>query len=236
MAESNGFDKKVWKELSSGPGWLELLYYSKDGEEGYPGNLQVIIRFELNEENELSYAYKAASDQPTPVNLSHHSYFNLNGSGTIDTHELKIDAAARLGQDENLVANGILIPVRESIFDFRKYKKLSSVVDKLNCFDISYVVDESADKQDELKLVASLRSVEAGLELQVYSTEPIVHFYAGRWIPVVPAKYNLVYGPYSGLCLETQLHPNALNLAGFPNTIIYPGEGYYQKTVYKLIR
>lgn len=229
-----GFDKKVWQFIAQGETphqWLELKYYSHDGEEGFPGNLDVIIRFELKNENELSYEYKATSDKPTAVNLTHHSYFNLNnGKGTIEDHEVKIYSSTILEQDADLIPTGNKLAVKNTRYDFSKFKQVRNSTIKTGELDQSFEIN----KQEDL-LVAELRSQESRVLLKVYSTEPIVHFYTGKWIPVVKGKNGNTYGPLSGLCLETQIHPNAINIPGFPNTALRPGETYHQKTTYKII-
>jgi aldose 1-epimerase len=229
-----GFDKKVWQFIGQGETpyqWLELKYCSPDGEEGYPGNLEVIIRFELTDENELSYEYKATCDKPTAVNLTHHSYFNLNnGIGTIESHEVKIYSSMILEQDEELVATGNLLPVKNTGYDFREFKQVGNSTIIVEEFDQSFEIDKRNDQ-----LVAELSSIKSGVLIKIYSTEPIVHFYAGKWIPVVKGKNGNIYGPLSGLCLETQIHPNAINIPHFPNTILRQGETYHQKTTYKII-
>jgi aldose 1-epimerase len=229
-----GFDKKVWQFIAQGETphyWLELKYCSPDGEEGFPGNLEVIIRFELTNENELSYEYKATSDQPTAVNLTHHSYFNLNnGKGTIEDYEVKIYSSSILEQDAGLVANGNSLSIKNTGYDFSEFKQVGNSTIKAEEFDQSFEIN----KREDL-LVAELRSQESGVLLQIYSTEPIVHFYTGKWIPAVNGKSGNTYGPLSGLCLETQIHPNAINIPGFPNTVLRPGEAYHQKTIYKII-
>ncbi|MGB3154210.1 MAG: aldose epimerase family protein [Chitinophagaceae bacterium] len=231
---TEGFDKKVWQVVSLGDSpcpFLELRYLSPDGEEGFPGNLETLIRFELTDEDELSYAYKATCDQPTAINLTHHSYFNLNnGTGTIEEHEIKIYASHILEQGENLVATGKELPVAGTPFDFRAFRGIGEGLTLIDEYDKSFVID----KKDSL-LVAEARSVQSGINLQVYSTEPVVHFYSGKWIPVVTGKNGNLYGPLSGFCLETHKHPNAVNIPHFPNTILRPGEIYYQKTIYKVI-
>jgi aldose 1-epimerase len=211
--------------------WLELKYCSPDGEEGFPGNLEVIIRFELTNENELSYEYKATSDKPTAVNLTHHSYFNLNnGEGTIEGHEVKIYSSSILDQDTGLVATGNLLAVQNTGYDFREFKQIGKSTIKAEEFDQSFEIDKREDQ-----LVAELRSMKSGVLIKIYSTEPVVHFYTGKWIPVVIGKNGNIYGPLSGLCLETQIHPNAINIPEFPNTVLKPGETYHQKTTYKII-
>lgn len=233
----DGFDKKVWKFIASGESpqpFLELSYTSSDGEEGYPGNLETVIRFELNDADELSYTYRAMTDKATPVNLTHHDYFNLdNGQGTIREHEIKINASHFLEQEKNLVVTGKLLPVNGTAYDLREFRKISEGLKKLEEYDTSFVLDLPGSSAPVL--VAEARSKRSGLHLQVYSTEPIVHFYSGKWIPSVIGKNQTLYGPFSGFCLETHKHPNAVNLPHFPNTILQPGEEYFQKTIYKVL-
>lgn len=234
------FDKKVWQFVSQGEApqpFLELKYQSADGEEGYPGNMDVLIRFELNDNNELSYQYTATCDQPTAINLTHHSYFNLNnGGGTIKDQEVKIYASNVLEQDDMLVATGNSVPVANTPFDFREFYSIGEGLNKIEEYDKSFIVDkkETPAGSAELPLVAEAKSAQAKIKLQVYSTEPIVHFYSGKWIPAVKGKNGTIYGPCSGFCLETHKHPNAVNIPHFPNTILRPGEIYYQKTVYRI--
>ncbi|HMU48097.1 MAG TPA: aldose epimerase family protein [Chitinophagaceae bacterium] len=232
-----GFDKKVWKIKSYGSDktcFLQMEYLSLYGEEGYPGNLSVSIRFELTEENELSYEYHATTDMATPVNLTHHSYFNLNkGQNTIHDHELRIFASKMLVQDKDLVATGEIADVSDTEFDFRNCRKIYETVPLDFDYDKSFVTDNGIS--DTPKLAAEARSSTSGILLQVYTTNPIVHFYAGKWIPLVQGKNNEHYGPFSGFCLETHNYCNAVNIPGFPNTILRPGEDYKQKTIYKII-
>ena len=231
-----GFDKKTWElvSLKEFPEpTLELKYVSKDGEEGFPGNLETIIRFQLNDENELSYEFFASTDKPTAVNLTHHSYFNLNnGKGTIEDHEIKINASYILAQDEELVCNGEFIAVANNQYDFRIFKSINMDWSKANGYDQCFIID---NKTDELGLVAEARSLVSGLTLQVLSTEPAVQFYTGHGLGDLKGKREDRYGPFSGFCLETHKHPNAINIPHFPNTVLKPGERYYQKNIYKLI-
>ncbi len=228
---NSGFDRRVWQFIGQGNNphaWLELSYKSADGEEGYPGNLEVIIRFELTDENELSYEYKATCDQPTIINLTHHGYFNLNnGKGNIEEQEVKIYSSAVLQQDEKLVATGDILPVAGTVFDFSDFVQIGEGLKNIDEFDKSFIVDKREDS-----LVAEARSLQSNVHLKVYSTEPIVHFYSGKWIPVVKGKNGTMYGPFSGFCLETHFHPNAINIPHFPNTVLRPGETYHQKTSY----
>lgn len=230
----NGFDKKVWEVISFNyekQSVLEFKYKSIDGEEGYPGNLEVIVRFELTDNNELIHQYTATCDQPTAVNLTHHSYFNLNnGKGKILDHRLKIRASNVLEQDKELVATGHLIPVENTKYDFRNFYSIKEKSGD-GGYDQSFVIDKT---ENELSMAAEVISDESNLMLEIFTTEPVVHFYAGKGVPAITARHNIKYGEFSGLCLETQVHPNAINISHFPNTILRPGEEYYHKTVYKV--
>ncbi len=229
----SGFDKKVWQFVASGSSpypYLQLRYVSADCEEGFPGKLTVNIRFELDNENQLSYEYTAVTDAPTAINLTHHSYFNLNnGMGDIKDHLLKLFAEAMLEQDENLVATGNVLSVKETPFDFTEFRRIGDGLIELPEYDKSYVAGKKGT------LVAEVKSATANILLQVHSTEPLVHFYSGKWIPAVKGKNGITYRPFSGLCLETHKHPNAINIPAFPNTVLRPGEIYSSRTTYKVI-
>jgi len=228
-----GFDKKVWQFVASGSSpypYLQLRYVSDDGEEGFPGKLTVNIRFELDNENQLSYEYTAVTDAPTAINLTHHSYFNLkNGEGDIKDHQLKLYASSMLEQDENLVVTGNLLSVKETLFDFSEFRRIGDGLNELPEYDKSYVADKKGT------LMAEVKSATGDISLQVHSSEPIVHFYSGKWIPTVKGKNGITYSAFSGLCLETHKHPNAINIPGFPNTVLRPGEVYSSRTTYKVI-
>jgi aldose 1-epimerase len=228
----DGFDKKVWDLVSFDEkcNILHLRYNSPDGEEGFPGNLEVDVCFELNDENDLIYTYNATCDQDTAINLTHHSYFNLNnGEGTITDHEIKIYSDKILEQDENLVTTGNYIAIDNTKYDFTDFH---SIDERMNGgYDQSFVIDKKAD---QLSMVAEALSKRTGLKLQVLTTEPSVHFYTGQGFPKIKGKNNIEYGPYSGFCLETQKHPNAINIPKFPSTLLRPEEKYHQSNIYKI--
>lgn len=229
-----GFDKKIWQVISSNDSVVEFKYISNDGEEGFPGNIETIIRFELNNENEFSYEFIASTDKPTAINLTHHSYFNLNnGEGTIEDHEVKINGSYILAQDDGLVCNGEFIAVADNMFDFRIFKAINMDWSKAAGYDQCFVIN---DKTDDLSLVAEARSKQSGIILQIFSTEPAVQFYTGQGLNIPKAKNGVEYKAFSGFCLETHKHPNAISIPHFPNTILRPGEKYYQKNVYKIIQ
>lgn len=233
-----GFDRKIWKVKGYGETpapWVELQYLSPDGEEGFPGNLDVTMRFELNNENEFSYSFNAYTDQATAVNLTHHGYFNLNnGHGDIMDYEIKIYGSHILDQDDDLCTTGGISPVKDTVFDFRSFTRIGDRLNLVPEFDKSFVVDKLNDPNG-MALMAEARSASSGLLLQVYATDPIVHFYTGKWIPELTGKNGIQYGAFSGFCLETQIHPNAINIPHFPKMLLRPGEFYQSKTMYKLI-
>ena len=225
-----GFDKKVWDPvlINSASNILELKYTSKDGEEGFPGDLETIAVFELSDKNELSYEFMAIADRSTVVNLTHHSYFNLNsGKGAILEHEVRVPSSNILKQDEGLVCNGEYVPVENTKYDFRQFKKIGQEYDQ--CF----IVD---NKNDELSLVAEAKSLQSGIAIQIFSTEPAVQLYTGQGLNIKNGKDGIDYVPFSGFCLETHKHPNAINIPHFPNTVLRPGQRYYQNNLYKVIQ
>jgi aldose 1-epimerase len=234
----NGFDKKVWNYHSGSEKTLVLIYKSIDGEEGYPGNLESTLSFELTDNNELIYEYTAISDKPTAINLTHHGYFNLNnGYGTINNHLVRINSSAILEQDDNFVVTGRAIPVENTFYDFRRLKRIDKDWDAACGYDQSFVIDENnpVDEKTGLALVAEAFSDQSKLKLEVYASEPLVHFYTGKWIPALKGRNGNNYGPFSGFCFETHKHPNSINIPHFPNTILRPGETYQTKTMYRII-
>jgi aldose 1-epimerase len=220
-----GFDSKVWTVLDYGhqpEPYIVLSYLSADGEEGFPGNLSVTVTYELNK-NGLSWKLEAHTDAPTIFNPAQHTYFNLDGgAGKIETHRVKIYGSQYMEQDEWLNATGRLLPVQNTPLDFTNLKTVNTNWNPEQGYDQSYIID---NYNGSLQLAAETTNADGSLCLQVY-TEPVVHFYTGRWIPAVKGKYNDLYGPYSGLCFETQHHPNAINLNGFPDTLLKPGEQF----------
>jgi aldose 1-epimerase len=227
-----GFDKKTWEVVEVDGAKLHLAYTSPDGEEGYPGNLFVEVIYQLGDDDALTYEFRASCDKPTAVNLTHHSYFNLdNGEGTIKEHFLRIYAQHVLEQDPDLVVTGKLLPVKDSTFDFTSPKMISRDWDETKGYDQSF---DTGKKDQSFSLMAEAWSRKSGIKLEVWSTEPVVHFYSGVWIPDVVGKNEITYVPFSGFCLETQIHPNAINIPEFPSTILRPGENYYHKTTYRV--
>ncbi len=225
-----GFDRKVWKpeRISRVPNaQLVLSYFSKDGEEGFPGNLMVKLSFELNDNNELIMETEATTDKASPVNLTHHGYFNLNGSGTIEDHFAEIPASFYLGQHSDMVPNGEILAVQDTLYDFRSVKQISRVWDPENGYDQSFILDK---EYGEFGKAAMAYSESSGIKLEVFTDEPTVQFYTGKHLNNTGVKGGDVYSAYCGLCFETQHHTNAVNIPEFPSTILRPGEVYRSRT------
>jgi aldose 1-epimerase len=233
-----GFDRKVWTVDYVSENKLELRYISADGEEGYPGNLETRLCFDLRDNNDFVYEFAATTDKATPVNLTHHSYFNLNnGGGTIADHIVRINSSIVLEQDDNFVVTGKEIPVTGTEFDFREPKRIDRDWNAGDGYDQTFVLnsDGPADKDRGLLFAAEAFCEISKVMLQVYTSEPVVHFYTGKWIPSLIGKCDHKYGAFSGFCFETHKHPNAVNIPRLPNTILKPGETYHTKTLYRLI-
>lgn len=237
-----GFDKVVWdataEETGNGPSLL-LSYTSEDGEEGYPGTLHAVVRYTLTQDDQLAIEYEATADQATPVNLTHHSYFNLSGNARRDIlgHELAIYADEFTPVDETLIPTGEYRPVQDSPFDFRAAKPIGRDIgmedEQLGFglgYDHNWVVDRDAD--GEWRHVATLYDPESGRTMEVHSSEPGLQFYSGNFLDGSLSGKGVVYEHRYGLCLETQHFPDSPNQPGFPGTILNPGEVYATKTVY----
>lgn len=230
-----GFDKKVWDviELTEEPNpSVTFQYYSVDGEEGFPGDLAVQLKFTLTENNELILTYQADTDEATAINLTHHSYFNLSPSDNdIKNHVHQMFASNWLEQDDNYVVTGKLIPVEASYHDFRKGKVIADNWDEVNGYDQSYVLDKT---YGDLTLASKTSNKESGLTLSVYTTEPVAHFYTAKYNNVKNGKGGRYYGEFSGFCVETQHAPNSINIPELPTTVLQPDEVYHQTTIYKI--
>ncbi|MCF1716790.1 galactose mutarotase [Flavihumibacter sp. RY-1] len=232
-----GFDKVIWTAapvVDSLPS-LKLSYLSKDGEEGYPGNLQVTVTYTLTEEDGLKIQYEATTDQATPVNLTNHSYFNLTGDTKepIFNHQLQLNADAYTPVDNGLIPTGEIRQVAGTPFDFRSPMPIGSRIDSVpGGYDHNYVLNNA---DGSLRKVAHLTEPVSGRFLEVWTTEPGVQFYSGNFLD---GKFSNHTGTpvqlHTALCLETQHFPDSPNKKEFPSTILEPGKKYYTETVYKV--
>ncbi len=228
---NEGFDKKVWDiiNISETPNpSVTFQYFSLDGEENFPGDLVVQLTFELTNNDELILTYQADTDEATPINLTHHSYFNLSPTGEkICNHLHQINSTNYLEQDDNYVVTGKLLPVLNTEQDFTKPKIIG-----MNGYDQTYVLDK---QYGELTLATKTTEINSGLTLLVYTTEPVAHFYTANSLNVKDGKNGKEYNDLDGFCVETQHHPNGINIDSFPITILRPEEVYTQTTIYKVV-
>ena len=220
-----GFDQVLWnaEEIPSG---LRLKHRSPDGDEGYPGNLDVTVTYSVTTDNELVVDYHATTDRATPVNLTQHSYFNLAGGGDILGLLLELDADAMTPVDDTLIPTGEIRPVAGTAFDFRVPRPVAAA------YDHNVVIRQGAGREPsgsvgnsggQLVRAARLEDPGSGRTLEVFTTEPGLQVYTG----------NYLERPYTGICLETQHFPDSPNQRGFPSVILRPGEEYRSRTVFR---
>ncbi|KAM4042347.1 galactose mutarotase isoform 1-T2 [Anomaloglossus baeobatrachus] len=224
-----GFDKVLWKpkEIENG---VELSYTSADREEGYPGELEVLVTYTLVGK-ELAINYKAGTSKTTPINLTNHSYFNLAGQGykNIHDHEISIDADHYLPVDDTMIPTGEVVPVQGTYFDLRKSVNIGSQIAKLklNGFDHNFCLSKS----DAQHCCSRVYHEPSGRVLTVRTTQPGVQFYTANFLDgSLKGKGGAIYPKQSAFCLETQAWPDAVNKPQFPNALLHPGEEYDQTT------
>lgn len=226
-----GFDKKAWKIEKFNKDILKLSYLSKDLEEGYPGDLEVKISFSLNDDNELILLTEASSNKATPINLTHHDYFNLNGYGLIDDHFVQILASKYLAQKSDFVVSGEILSVKETNLDFSKFKQINHDWNPDVGYDQSFLLDKD---YGSFSKAASAYSEKSGIKLDVFTDEPTLQFYTSKHLNIPFAKNGQNYMSFAGFCFECQHHCNALNISNFPTTILRPNELYSHSTHYKI--
>jgi aldose 1-epimerase len=231
-----GFDKVVWKaekmQTDQGPA-LKLTYRSRDGEEGYPGNLSCTVTYTLSNDNELKVSYEATTDKATVINLTHHSYFNLAGhnSGDVLGHEMQIFADHFIPVDDVQIPTGEIKPVKGTPMDFTKPMAIGSRIKQVpGGYDHNYVLNSS---DGSLALAASVYEPKSGRVMEIFTTEPGVQFYTANFLDGSIKGKGAVYNKHAGLCLEMQHFPDSPNKPDFPSVVLRPGEKYTQLTVHK---
>ncbi|MDQ3820849.1 MAG: galactose mutarotase, partial [Acidobacteriota bacterium] len=238
-----GFNKVVWNakplRTKAGPA-LELTYLSRDGEEGYPGNLTARVIYTLTNNNELKIDYNATTDKDTIVNLTHHSYFNLAGQGDGDilNHQLMIAASRFTPIDAGSIPTGELRGVKGTPFDFTRPTTIGARINDADeqlkngsGYDHNFVLD---GRMGVLRLVAKAYEPTTGRGMEVWTTEPGLQFYSGNFLDgTITGKEGKVYNRRYGFCLETQHFPDSPNEPKFPSTVLRKGARYHTTTIYR---
>jgi aldose 1-epimerase len=238
-----GFDKVVWTakpmETKDGPS-LQLTYLSKDGEEGYPGNLSVMATYTLTEDNGLRLQYTATTDKATVLNLTHHSYFNLAGQGHGDIlgHEVYINSDKTTPVDKTLITTGEYAAVAGTPFDFRKPTAIGARINDPDTqlqygpgYDHNWVINKPAG---QFGLMARVSEPTTGRVMEVWSDEPGLQFYAGNFLDgTITGKGGAVYQRRTGFCMEPQHYPDSPNKPNFPSVVLRPGETFHNTILYK---
>jgi aldose 1-epimerase len=240
---TRGFDKVVWRatpfENDSSAG-LVLTHVSPDGDNGYPGRVEVRVTYTLTDSDELIVDYGATTSKATPINLSQHSYFNLSGDGTRDIldHVLELEASHYTPVDSTLIPTGELAPVEGTPFDFRTPTPIGERIEQANQqlqfgrgYDHNFVLDRSGAP---LSHAARVVEPTTGRMLDIYTDQPGVQFYSGNFLDgTIKGKGGKVYRHRYGFCLETQHYPDSPNHPNFPSTILRPGEKFVSRTVFR---
>ncbi len=236
-----GFDQVIWAATPAADengASLTLKYSAKDGEEGYPGNLDVVVVYTLGNDDSLTIDYTATTDKATPINLTNHTFWNLGGAtaGTIRDHVLQLNASRYLPTDDTLIPTGEVASVEGTPLDFRAAKPIGQDIDKIEeaqfngGYDHCVVLDQA--NPGEMGLCAIVKDPKTGRVMKIETTEPAVQFYSGNFLDGSTKVGDYVYAKHTAFCLETQHYPNSPNQPEFPSTILKPGETYRHVTVH----
>lgn len=235
-----GFHNQVWEVKKANDNKITLSYWSKDGEEGFPGNLKVEVDYSLTNNNELVINYRAETDQTTPVNLTNHAFFNLNGdaSGTINDHILQVFADQYTPVDSTLIPLGENARVDDTPFDFRQPTAIGQRVNEENeqltyglGYDHNFVLTKGITPVPELAAV--VYGDKSGINMEIETTEPGLQFYGGNFMAGKDVGKNGTYEYRGAFCLETQHFPDAVNQENFDSVLLNPGEKYTTKSIYR---
>lgn len=244
-----GFHNQVWDRRAVTKSHVEFAYLSADGEEGFPGQLAVVVEYRLTDDNALEISYRAETDKPTVINLTNHAFFNLHGEGNGDVldHVLHIRATRYLPVNEYLIPTGELADVAATPFDFTSPKAIGRDIGQSDeqlaiarGYDHNYVLDadiegtSDASRNSRARFAAAISSPKTGIRLEVLTTEPGLQLYTGNFLSGKDTgKRGLAYGKHGAFCLETQHYPDAPNQPHFPTTVLRPGEVFSSETTYR---
>jgi aldose 1-epimerase len=231
-----GIDRAFWKSVEQshrdGPG-VNFTMTSPDGDQGFPGNLAIVVRYTLTHDNAVRIEFEATTDKPTPVNLTNHSYFNLAGagSGTVFDHVLTLRASRYTPVNAELIPTGELLPVAGTLMDFTKATAIGKRIHQVpGGYDHNYVIDHWTGK---LIPVAHVEEPKTGRTMDVLTTQPGIQLYTGNFLDGSLTGIGGRYNQNGAFCLESQHFPDSVNHAHFPSTLLRPGETYRQTAVYK---
>jgi len=232
---TKGFDHRLWDAETTDDGALQLSYFSKDGEEGFPGNLHAKVTYSITSKNQLKIDYNATTDKATPINLTNHSYFNLSGHPDQDimNYELKINADHYTPVNDELIPTGKIATVKDTPFDFTDFHTIGSRFDQTKGgYDHNFVLNRT--ESDSLYHAVTVYSPSSGRELKVFTTQPGLQFYSGNFLDgSLVGQNGAHFVEHGALCLETQHYPDSPNKPNFPSTTLKPGETYHQVTIYE---
>jgi aldose 1-epimerase len=239
---NNGFHNVYWTITQLDQQTILMEYISEDMEEGFPGKLNLKVKYCMTDNNELKIEYFASTDKPTIVNLTHHSFFNLTGDfrNSINDHILEIPAEFYTPVDDELIPTGEIATVEGTPFDFRKPTRIGARVDENsnqlkrgNGYDHNWVLDADGLNKD-IRLAAIVTEPSSGRIMEVYTNEPGIQFYSGNFLSGKDiGKNGIIYNYRTAFCLETQHFPDSPNKSNFPETLLNPGEEYYSICIYK---
>ena len=236
---TKGYDKVVWQASPQGDQALKLTYLSPDGEEGYPGNLNIEVVYTLTDDNEVKIDYKATTDKATVVNLTNHAYFNLSGNlgQPILDHQVMLNADRFIPVNNTLIPTGELKPVKGTPFDFTKPTAIGQRIDAADeqlkfgkGYDHCWVLNGEAGN---MRLAATVYEPNSGRYMEVFTTEPGIQFYTGNFLDSTLSGKGVTYAHRTGFCLETEHFPDSPNQPGFPSVTLQPGDTYQTSTTYK---
>ena len=235
-----GFQYRVYDAVQLNPQELQLTYVAKDGEEGFPGNITCKVLMKLTDDNAIDIQYEAETDKPTIVNMTNHSYFNLDGdAGSNAEHLLTIDADYYTPVDSTFMTTGEIVPVEDTPMDFRTPMPVG---ERINDFDVVQLKNGNGydhnwvlnAKGDINRRAASLKSQKTGIVLDVYTNEPGVQVYAGNFLDgSLTGKKGITYNQRASVCLETQKYPDTPNKPEWPSAVLRPGEKYMSQCIFK---
>ncbi len=234
-----GFDKVVWTVTDHNVNSITFQYISVDGEEGYPGNLIIIMKYELTNDDTFRITYRGKTDKSTPVNLTHHSFFNLSGAGngSIENHFLKLNSKYYLPVLPSTINTGEILETKNTPMDFTQYKRIGEDINSefsqikiAKGYDHTWIINKD---NTDITLAASIYDPESGRKMDVYTNQLCVHFYTAKITQPKTGKLHKEYGNRSGFCIETMNYPDAMNQPNFPTWFLSPGEIYYQICEYR---